>query len=205
MEKKFFTEIKGRGIEAVNAGVKSGKLRQIASGAVYLNQEVDSDKDPRAKEWAEVHNEKIEALRSVIEEANGMPVIVVYDFRSDLARLLNAFPKARLLRTKKDEDDFKAGKIGLLLMHFKSAAHGIDGFQYVTNIMVIFSLDWNLEDYAQGVGRIGPVRQLQAGFNRPTFIYPIIARNTIEEVIFERLQTKRSIQDLLLEAMHRAT
>jgi SNF2 family DNA or RNA helicase len=204
MEKKFFTKIKERPVEAVNSGVKTGKLRQLASGAVYLNPDADNDADLRSKEWAEVHNEKIEAVRSVIEEANGMPVIVVYDFRSDLTRLQKAFPKARVLKTKKDEDDFKAGKIGVLLMHFKSAAHGIDGFQYATHIMAILSPDWNLEDYNQGVGRINPVRQLQAGFERPTLIYPIVARNTIDEVIvFERWPGKRSVQDLILEAMRK--
>ena len=79
--------------------------------------------------------------------------------------------------------------------------HGIDGWQYVTNILVFFGLDWNLEYYQQMVERIGPVRQIQAGFDRNVFIYNIIARGTVDEDMILRRETKKSVQDILLEAM----
>lgn len=193
MQNKMYLEIKNKGIEAFNAGSRTMKCRQIASGAIYHEGE--------DRKWSHIHDEKIAALHSIIEEANGMPLIIVYDFKSDLERLKKAFPDGRQLNTQKDEDDFKAGRISKLFMHFKSAGHGIDGFQYVTNMMVILSPDWNLEDFDQGVGRIGPIRQAQAGMNRGTRVYPIVARGTVDEDIMERWKTKRSVQDILLNRM----
>lgn len=198
MQKNLYMEIKGRGIEAFNAGAKTMKCRQVASGLAYHDQIGDTE-----RECAYLHDEKIQALQSIVEENQGTPIIVIYDFKAELKRLKKVFPSGRHLDTGKDEKDFKAGKIDLLFMHFKSAGHGIDGFQYVTNIMVILNPDWNLEDYDQGIGRIGPVRQMQAGLNRPVFIYPIVARDTIDEDVLERWKTKRSVQDILLDATKR--
>ena len=132
-----------------------------------------------------------------------MPLLVAYHFKSDLARLLKAFPKGRALKTEKDEDDFKAGKIPLLFVHPASAGHGIDGFQYATNIIVFFSQWWDLELRQQVIERIGPVRQLQAGMNRPVFIYDIVATRTIDEQVIERHETKAAVQDILLAALNR--
>lgn len=201
MEKNFYMRVKNKSIEAFNAASKTGKLLQIAAGAAYHDRDIDSDDHPKAKEYTVLHDEKIDALKNIIEEANGTPLIVVYNFRSDLERLKKAFPHGRHYQTKKDEDDFKAGKIDLFFLHAASAGHGIDGFQKVTNMMVFFSRDWNLDTYDQVVGRIGPVRQFQAGLDRPVFIWHIMARDTMDEEVDERHRTKRSVQDILLDAM----
>jgi SNF2 family DNA or RNA helicase len=129
--------------------------------------------------------------------------MVCYEFKSDLARLLKAFPKGRALATSQDEDDFKAGKIPLLFLHPKSGGHGIDGFQYACNNIVFFGHNWSLGQYQQVIERIGPVRQMQAELNRPVFIHHIIARDTVDELVMERRETKKATQDLLLEACKR--
>jgi SNF2 family DNA or RNA helicase len=201
MERKFYTEILGHGIEAVHAAAKSIKCLQLASGAVYLDPEVEDDGHVKAREFIEVHDRKIEALEDIIEEANGMPVIVAYQFKSDLVRLQKAFPKGRVLATERDEDDFKAGRIELLFAHPASAGHGIDGFQDVTNIMVFFSHWWDLELREQIIGRIGPVRQMQSGHDRPVFIYDIVAEGTVDQLVLQRHKTKMSVQELLMEDM----
>lgn len=103
----------------------------------------------------------------------------------------------------KDPDTIKkwnAGKIPVLLAHPASAGHGLN-LQDGGNILVFFSLWWNLEYYQQIIERIGPTRQLQAGHPRPVFIYHIIAQNTLDETVLRRMETKREIQDLLLERM----
>lgn len=200
MEKKMYIEIEGEGIEAFNAATKSGKLLQLANGAVYLDPTTEDDKT--VKEWRVVHDKKIEALEDIIEESNGV-IIVAFNFRSDLARLKKAFPKGRHIQTLKDEEDFKAGKIELAFMHPASIGHGVDGFQYVTNKIVFFGLTWSPEDYDQIIGRIGPVRQMQAGFNRNVFVYHIVAGGTVDEDVLVRLETKRNTQDVLLEGMKR--
>lgn len=71
------------------------------------------------------------------------------------------------------------------------------------NILAVFGHNWNLEEYQQIVERIGPVRQFQAGHDRPVFIYHIVAKDTVDEIVMARRESKREVQDLLLEAMER--
>jgi SNF2 family DNA or RNA helicase len=203
MEREMFMAIAGHEIEAVNAASKTIKCLQLANGAVYVDPLADSDSHPKARQFVELHDLKIEALQSVVEEAGGMPVLVAYQFKSDLARLLKAFPKGRHLQTEQDEDDFKAGRIPVLFAHPASAGHGIDGFQDVTNIIAFFGHWWDMELRDQIIGRIGPVRQMQSGLDRPVFVYDIVAEDTVDELVLARHDSKRSVQDLLLEAMKR--
>jgi SNF2 family DNA or RNA helicase len=205
MEKRMFMEIEGHEIEAVNAASKTMKCLQLASGAVYVDPLADEDAHPRSKQWKEVHDAKIEALEDVIEEAAGMPVLVAYHFRSDLARLVAAFPRGKVL----DDDpqtvrDWNAGKIPILFSHPASAGHGLN-LQDGGNIIVFFSHDWNLENFMQIIERIGPTRQIQAGYDRAVFIYYIVARDTVDEDVMERRKSKREVQDILMEAMKRRT
>jgi SNF2 family DNA or RNA helicase len=203
MKSKFYLQFGQREVEAVNAGSKAIKLLQLANGAIYLDPEVEDDDDPRAKDWAEVHDEKILALESIIEEGGGMPLIVAYQFQSDKARLQKSFKNIRFLETEKDEDDFKKGKIQLLGVHPGSGGHGIDGFQHVTNRIVFFSQWPDYELREQLIGRIGPVRQFQAGYDRPVYVYDIIATDTRDEDVITSNGEKKEIQDFLLEAMRR--
>lgn len=191
MQADFFTEIEAVGVEAVNAAARSLKLLQIANGAIYMDKQLN---------WKELHDEKVQALESIIEEAGGAPVMVAYHFDSDRERLLRAFPRARVLRTARDEDDFRAGRTPILLVHPQSAGHGIDGFQNVCNIIVFFGHWWDLELREQVIERIGPVRQMQAKTGKAVFIYDIVAARTIDQVVLKRHKTKRSVQDLLLAA-----
>lgn len=203
MEKQLYTEIEGRSVEAFNAAAKTSKLLQLANGAVYVDPDADTDAHPKSKEFREVHDVKIQALDSIAEEANGMPLLVVYEFKSDLARLMRAFPKGVPLATRDGMAAFKAGKAPMGFAHPKSVGHGVDGLQDVTNIGVLFGRNWDLELYDQVLGRIGPIRQAQSGLDRPVFIYDIMARDTVDELVAERRENKRSIQSLLLEAMKR--
>ncbi len=192
MEKDFFTELAAQGIEAGNAAAKSSKLAQLANGAVIHDEEGT---------WVEAHTAKLDALESVIEEAAGMPVLVGYEFRSDLARILKRFPQAREFDTDpKTLKDWNAGKIAVLPVHPASAGHGIS-MQDGSNILALFGFGWNLELYQQLIERIGPQRQKQSGYDRPVTVHHIMARNTIDDVKFERLVSKRSVQDVLLEAL----
>jgi len=195
MEKKMFAEIEGNEIEAFNAAARTMKCLQLANGAAYI--------DDTGTKWVETHDVKLQALESIIEEAAGMPVLVAYQFKSDLARILKAFPKARQFDADpKTERDWNAGKIPIMALHPASGGHGVN-LQDGGNILAIFGHWWNLEEYMQVIERIGPVRQMQAGHNRPTLVYPIVARDTVDELVMARRETKREVQDLLLEAMKR--
>ena len=194
MEKKLFAEIGRHGVEAVNAAVKTSKCLQLANGIIYTDDQ---------RNYEEVHDAKIQALESIISEANGAPVLVAYHFAADLERLLRAFKKGRVLdkaaRTLRDWND---EKIPILFAHPASAGHGLN-LAEGGNILVFFSVDWDLENHQQIIERIGPVRQLQAGRKRPVFIHYILAADTIDEDVLDRLQTKKSVQDALLDAMRR--
>lgn len=194
MEREMFVWLEENGVEAVNAAVKTGKLLQIANGALYTDDQ---------RNWSVIHGHKIEALESIVSEASGAPVLVSYNFKSDVERLLKHFPQARVLDANPDTiKRWNAGGIPMLLAHPASAGHGLN-LQEGGNILARFGLDWNLELYMQIMERIGPLRQKQAGLDRPVFDYPILARNTLDEDVYERLRTKRSVQDILLEAMKR--
>lgn len=201
MQKEMFTELwevlgdktKIHEVEALNAAAKTMKCLQFANGAAYVGED--------RKAWVETHDEKIKALEDIIEEANGMPVLVAYNFRSDLQRLLKAFPKGKQLdKNPQTIKDWNAGKIPVLFAHPASAGHGLS-LQHGGNILVFFSVNWNLEEHEQIIERIGSVRQKQSGYDRPVFIHYILARKTVDDLVLQRLTSKRAVQDLLMEAM----
>ena len=194
MEEEMFAQIGADGVEAANAAVRTQKCLQIANGAIYTNE---------GSEWGAVHDAKLEALDSVIEEANGAPVLVAYNFKHDLARLRHRFRQARVLDADPDTiRQWNAGRIEVLLAHPASAGHGLnlaDG----GNILAFFGLNWSLEEHMQIIERIGPMRQKQAGYDRPVFVHYIMARGTVDDMVMERLTSKKSTQEVLLEAMKR--
>lgn len=196
MEATMFAELDEAGfgtIEAVNAAARTQKCLQLANGAAYVNGE--------NKEWKEIHDVKLKALEDVIEEAAGMPVLVAYHFKSDLARLQKHFKKGRVLdKDPKTIKEWNAGEIPILFAHPQSSGHGLN-LQDGSNILCFFSLNWNLEHHEQIIERIGAVRQLQAGHNRPVFIHYIMARDTVESLVMARLKGKAAVQKSLMDAM----
>jgi len=204
MEKDFFMQLTcGTEVEAFNSAAKSMKLLQICSGAAYVDPAVGDDQHPKAREFRVIHDEKLDALDDILEEAGGSPVLVSFQFRSDLARLQKRYPDGKWLSDDRQMAEFKTGKFRLGFGHSASVGHGVDGLQEHCHIMVNFSLGWNLEQAEQMLGRIGPVRQFQSGKNRSVFVYNIIARDTIDETVAERLVSKASVQNALLDAMRR--
>jgi hypothetical protein len=190
MERELFTMIESSPVEAANAAVKSAKLLQMCNGAVYLEG---------GKDWAEVHTEKLDALEELADQTGDDPLLVLYLFKSDKARLLRRFSDALDLSTVGGLAAAQAGKGKLWLGHPASMGHGVDGLQYHCNTVVFFAQDWNLEYHDQALERVGPMRQLQAGKDRPVFLHYLVARNTIDELVMTRRSSKRNVQDLLLD------
>jgi SNF2 family DNA or RNA helicase len=200
MEKEFFTEIRGEEIEAVSAGSKSMKCRQIASGAAYIEPDDGSDIKP----WVVVHDAKLDALEDLIAGLHGASLMIAYYFKSDLARLIKRFPKGRHFDGKQGTlNDFIDGKFQLLFINPRSGGHGIDGMQEVCQDIVFFSMTWDLEEYEQVIERIGATRQVSAGFFRDVRVHLLVAQNTIDEDMVARTKTKASVQDSLKDAMKR--
>jgi SNF2 family DNA or RNA helicase len=195
MEKHMFMQIEEHEVEAFGAAARTLKCLQIANGAAYVGES--------NTEWKELHDAKLQALDSIVEEAGGMPVLVAYHFKSDLARLQRAFPKGRALDANpRTIQDWNKGLIPVLFAHPASAGHGLN-LQDGGNILVYFGHWWNLEERMQILERIGPTRQLQAGHDRNVFVYNLITRDTVDEMVIERCDSKREVQEILLAAMKR--
>ena len=193
LEREMFTQLAGgEEVEAFNAAALTMKCLQCANGALYLED---------GSTWKELHDEKLEALRSVVEEAAGAPVLVAYNFRSDLERILRTFNQARELRSTEAIDAFSRGEIAIGVGHPKSMGHGVDGLQNHCSIGVFFGSDWNLENRLQIIERIGPTRQVQAGKKTGCTWHSIVARDTVDELVLARHRTKKSVMDTLMDAM----
>ena len=192
MERELFTMIGTVGVEAVSAAAKYGKCLQMASGAVFLED---------GATWVKVHDEKIDALQELVDATGGDPLLVAYHYTHEFERLRERFPDALDLSKKDDLAAAKAGRGKVWLGQPGSMGHGVDGLQEHCNTVVFFAQDPNLEYHDQILERVGPMRQLQAGKNRPVFLHYLVARGTIDEVEMLRRQSKRSVQDALMQYM----
>lgn len=176
-------------VRAFDTAGKTLKCLQIASGALY--------KDEERKEYIELHDAKLEALESVVEEAAGEPLLIVYHFRHDIERILKRFPGFKLFDGK--ESTLRAwnnGEIDGMLVHPASVGHGIN-LQDGGRRIVFFSHWWNPEEKRQVIERIGPMRQLQSGHQRTVFQYEIFAVGTVDERVIKAHDLKLTIDEAL--------
>lgn len=193
LEKEMFVQLENDiELTALTAAAKTTKCLQFAAGAVYHD----------GRNWTEVHKEKLDALDDIVEETAGANLLIAYWWQHDAARIMKRFPHARQLKTKKDEDDWNAGKIGMLLAHPQSAGHGLN-LQHGGHHIVFFSDWWNLEARLQIIERLGPLRQFQSGYNRPVYLHQIMVRGTLDEDVLDRHTGKADVQTLLMNAMKR--
>jgi SNF2 family DNA or RNA helicase len=186
LERKAVADIAGDAITAANAAVLTGKLLQLASGAAY-------GEDGAA---VELHSAKIDALKGLVEDAQGEPLIVFYGYRHERARLKEALPQAVVFDAKAGHvEAWNRGEIPVLLLHPASAGHGLN-LQQGGHIAVWYSLTWSLELYQQANARID-----RQGQERPVIIQRIVADGTVDETVLSVLESKASLQDALIKAL----
>ena len=171
-------------IDAVNAAVLSGKLLQMANGAVY---------DDKNKVHF-IHDRKLDALEDLIEGANGKPVLVAYWYKHDLERIQKRF-SARQIKTSKDIEDWNSGNIPIAAIHPASAGHGLN-LQSGGSTLIWFGLTWSLELYQQTNARL-----YRQGQNETVVIHHIIAKETIDEDVMAALTKKEKTQASLIDAV----
>lgn len=192
MERKMFADMPSGQIVAFTAAVKSGKLIQMASGSIY-NEE---------SEAKHLHDAKVEALRSLYDEL-GENLLVVYHFKFDVARILKEFPEAKVYKGKTEENLWNEGKLPMLLVHPKSAGHGLS-LQHGGRAVAFFTNTWDLELRLQVLERIGPARQLLSGYDRVVLVYDIVASETIDMDVLDRLEGRSTELEALMAARARA-
>lgn len=192
LEDQFFLALEGHVIEAANSAVLGNKLSQFTQGVLYTDKK---------QSWKEIHKIKLDALRELSDEVNA-PMLLAYHFEFDKQRLLKAFKGSVAFDgTRKMIEAFGKGHIQHLVLHPGSAGHGIEGLQDGSDTLAFFGYDWSLENHDQVIERIGPTRQLQSGHPRPVFCHYIAMQNTIDTRKLERLIEKKTVQEILLNAM----
>ena len=190
LKKDLVLQLPDGDITAANAASLSGKLSQMANGAVYTD----------AGETVAIHERKLDALEDIIEAANGKPVLVAYWFRHDLERITERLHKLKIPCSRLDTDGsirkWNAGEIPVALIHPASAGHGLN-LQSGGNTLVWFGLTWSLELYQQTVARLW--RQGQQ--SETVVVQHIITKGTIDERIMKALSEKDTTQAALIEAV----
>lgn len=172
-------------IDAKNAAALSGKLLQMANGAVYDEE----------GEVISIHDRKLDALEDVIEGANGKPVLVAYWFRHDLERMKKRFIGLREIRSSKDITDWNEGKIAVAAIHPASAGHGLN-LQQGGSMLAWFGLTWSLELYQQTNARLW-----RQGQKDMVIIHHIVTKGTIDEQVMRALKRKDRTQVALIDAV----
>lgn len=177
----------GETITAASAAALSNKLQQFANGAMY-----DAD-----RKVLQLHDEKIEKLKELVEAANGQPVLIAYTFKHDLDKIMDALKEYKPVKLEKPEHvaDWNAGKINVLVTHPASAGHGLN-LQKGGHIMIWYGLTWALELYQQFNARL-----YRQGQKKPVSIHHIIATDTVDEKIIKSLDGKDTTQRSLMDAI----
>lgn len=201
MEKEMLAELDAGSAVAANAAAASSKCRQIVNGGVYIEDEENPTAD---KKWVNLHTLKVDLLADLVEELQGEPLLVAYEFRHDLDRLLQRFGKdtpyigggVSAKRAQEIEAAWNRGEIPLLLGHPASIGHGLN-LQGAGAHVCWHSLTWNQELYEQFIGRVH--RQGQKA--KKVFVHHILASKTVDEAIWWSLQQKTKNQNALFEAL----
>ena len=183
MKKEFVAQFPDAQAVAVNAGVVTAKLQQMASGFVYGDSTV----------WFDTS--KFDALDDLLAENQHANTIIAYTYREELAELKRRYPRAVTLDEPDAIERWNAGKVELLLAHPKSAGHGLN-LQHGGSKIIFLSLPWSLELYEQTIGRLH-----RSGQRHDVWCYVMVANKTVDEKIWAALHDKRAISDIALEAL----
>jgi len=179
MEKDFLADVDGGDVEAVSAGAKLSKLRQITSGNVYDEN----------KEVLHVHDDKLKALGKLMKELKGKSLLILCEFTHEIDSILRKFPQVELF-TEKKIDDWNSGKIKYMVANPRSMSHGLN-LQGSCHHMVWMSLTFSSETYIQTVARLA-----RTGQTEQVIVHRLMMRDTVDEAIAEVLRDKAHKENL---------
>lgn len=186
----YVLQTSGGEVTAANAAALSGKLLQLANGAIYTDE----------GGVQQAHGKKLDALEDMIEAANGKPVLVAYWFKHDLVRITDRLSQRKIPFEKLDTEGsirrWNAGEILVALIHPASAGHGLN-LQAGGSTLIWFGLTWSLELYQQTVARLW--RQGQK--SGTVVVQHIITAGTIDERVMKALERKDGTQSALIDAV----
>lgn len=189
LERDLLLQVDEEMITAGSAGVLTGKLLQLCNGAIYSED----------KKAVTVHDCKIDAFLELIEQLNGQHALVFYNFQHDRDRLLTALAdtklRVRVYSQAKDEADWNAGKIDILLAHPASCGYGLN-LQRGGHHAIWFGLVWSLEQYEQANKRLH-----RQGQEHPVVIHHLVVQGGMDESVMAALKSKGDMQNALMAAL----
>ena len=181
--------LENEAITAANAAALSGKLCQMANGAVY--SDVGS--------VVHIHDRKLDALEDIIEAAQG-PILLCYWFKHDLERITKKLDELKVEYARISSDGsirmWNEGKFQVGLIHPASAGHGLN-LQAGGNHIVWFGLTWSLELLEQSNARLW--RQGQRA--ETVVVQYLVTAGTIDERILDAVSRKEKDQNALIDAV----
>lgn len=211
LEENMITELEdGRAVTAVSAGALTIKCAQVANGGLFHQPETYEEVvGPRT--WANLHTVKIQALEELLEELQGAPVMIAYDFEHDLERLEKALARREdfyrnyavlgggvsVKNAKAIIEQWNQDKLGALLVQPKTVAHGLNLQYGSANQIIWHSLTYNLEDYDQLIRRL----RRQGSRQKTIFVHHLVARYTVDEAKLRALRAKDRTQAAFLAAL----
>jgi len=198
MKKEFVLQFPDAAAIAANAGVVTSKLQQMASGFVYITNTTPSDTPGKfvttqTPRW--LNHCKLDLLDNLLTENQHANTIVAYQYREELAELLRRYPQAVTLDAPNIIDRWNAGEIELLLVHPKSAGHGLN-LQFGGCRIVFFALPWSLELFEQTIGRLH-----RSGQRHDVWCYVLTTEGTVDAQIWAALESKKSMSNVASEAL----
>lgn len=189
-ERNMILQLDEEEIDVTSAAALTNKLLQYCNGAVYKED---------GKNYLEVHSCKIEALLELIEEAQGQPLLIFYNFKSDLERIQRALKSLKLrigiLKDSNDIAKWNKKELDILLAHPASAAYGLN-LQDGGNHIVWFGLNWSLELYQQANARL-----YRQGQTQTVFIHNLVVDGCRDVDVIDALESKKDGQAALLESL----
>lgn len=201
MESLLISDLQEDKVVAANAASASGKCRQIANGGLYgsaLRKDMNNERGQY-----DLHEAKTDAVEEIIEELQGVPALVAYEYEHDRDRLLRRFGKdtpwigggVGAGRFRDIEMAWNRGEIPVLLAQPQSVAHGLN-LQGTKGAVIWHSITWDLEVYEQLIRRVW-----RQGQKERVFVHHVVAKGTIDEMIIKMLKKKDGVQRSLLNAL----
>lgn len=196
MHRKYIVEIGDTLASVEHAAAKTNKLGQIANGFMYHSGLIGVEESDQA-EITHYHMDKMEILKSILDDAQGAPAMIFYRFDEDKRRLLH-LPGAVDIKTPHSVERWNRGNIPILIAHPQSAGHGLN-LQKGGSLMIWYGMTWSSEEYQQGVGRL--VRQGQP--SPAVAVHHILAKETTDALMLDVVQGRITRQDALLKILEK--
>lgn len=193
IEDEMFTQLEcGDELVAESAASLATMLHQICSGAVYNMQDpLEEYQPPLKRGFTILHDEKIKALKDLIEELNGKQLLIGYKFQSDREILAKSFGKDITFFTGKDVEQIQTkwndGKIKILAGQMQSIGFGLNLQKGGAQHIAVYSAMHDFEVFDQFTRRL----YRRGNVAKQVYIHMFLAKGLYDDlVVYKALQNR---------------